>query len=441
MKIRPKVGIFQGAGALQSQVVNAIAVLDSRGYDVDIFFFNVSRDFCDVPSAVKKDTVRIFDYNDSPDTVSDIQVPVSPFRKKIREILRAYPRVYRQWQRLRSLQFRLADSLQYWFHVNDLDFVIPRRVLDQTKSEMAGHPYRCLIGVEKFGLVWAGAVAQEFKIPLVYYSLELYTQEYFTPRLLREFPGFASRWFRRLKRLEQKYHQQCQATIVQDADRKQVLLRDNRIDVDQRCFFVPVSLLGSPSCEKKDLWRSRWGIPQNTRVLLYFGLMRVRRYALDLVRLAQTFPEDWMLVMHGHAPEPDMLRALHLCNTHNRAIISTTLVPSSEIDTLIASADIGLVFYSNETKNEFLTGKSSEKVALYARAGVPMIAFDYPSFVEVFSKYRCGRCISRIAEIEEHAKAIFADYERYRQGALLAYVEVYEFAKHFSAVVDWIDQL
>ena len=36
-------------------------------------------------------------------------------------------------------------------------------------------------------------------------------------------------------------------------------------------------------------------------------------------------------------------------------------------------ADIGLALYPKRTMNEYLTGKSSEKVALYAKAGVPLL--------------------------------------------------------------------
>ena len=149
-----------------------------------------------------------------------------------------------------------------------------------------------------------------------------------------------------------------------------------------------------------------------------------------------------MLVVHGPAyGDARLLDELTRLNTAGRARISTELIPESELGDLVASADVGVAVYSPDTQNEYWTGRASEKVARYAQAGVPMIAFDYPSFREVFERYGCGRVISDFGQFVDQLRVIFEDYDAYRASAFAAYAEVYEFSRHFSPVVDWIDKL
>jgi glycosyltransferase involved in cell wall biosynthesis len=426
MNNRPRVAIFQSQGFLQSQVVNAVKVLTAHGYAVDVFLNNVSQQF-EVLNAGNGDNEQV---------VRVINLPQSSIKNAVKTGLSA-----QVLYRVRKIQHRLAlyiggvehksaDLLLRLFHVSDLDSLFPPSLFDQTKKYMTGLKYRCLIGIERHGLAWAGHMAEQFNIPLVYWSLELYT---------KDIPAFTGIWFKRLKRLEQKYHKHSQATIVQDADRAAVLLNDNGVK-DTRLLFVPVSVLGPPEMQKTNYLHRMLNIPLGKKIILVFGMLHTRRFTDELVRLAQNFPEEWVVVVHGHAfGRMDSLRELEVLNTQKRVIISTQMVPSSEIGDLMASADIGLVFYSKETMNEYLTGRSSEKAALYARAGVPMIAFDYPSFMDVFETYGCGRCISSLDELTDQIRLILKDYQGYRAGAFRAYVETYEFSKHFSNVERWID--
>ena len=70
-----------------------------------------------------------------------------------------------------------------------------------------------------------------------------------------------------------------------------------------------------------------------------------------------------------------------------------------------------------------------------------MVAFNFPSFVKIFSQYQCGRWVSNLAELKDQIQIILNDYETYRQGTFHAYADVYEFSRHFCRVLDWIDKL
>ncbi len=254
-------------------------------------------------------------------------------------------------------------------------------------------------------------------------------------------PGLkTSKEFIRSKRVERKYHQQAKATIVQDEDRAKVLLKDNHIKKND-AILIPVSLLGESNSSKTDYLHRMLGIPKNNRIILSLGMMAPWRLTNEMIISAQSFPETWVLVVHGSCESVKYNGQLENLNQNNRAIISTKNVPVSDLNDLVSSADIGLVFYSNNNENDLLAGKSSYKVAQYAKAGVPMIANNYPSFRKVFDKYECGRCIGSMDEMRPEIEKIFDDYDRYQAGAIKAYEEVYEFSKHFNPFVSWLSDL
>jgi glycosyltransferase involved in cell wall biosynthesis len=206
--------------------------------------------------------------------------------------------------------------------------------------------------------------------------------------------------------------------------------------------LVPISLLGPARPERTWYLHDRLGISRETHIVLLLGQIHAQRSTIDAVKAAQSLPAGWMLVVHGPAHGDDaLLQHLASLNTSGRARISTDLVAPRELTDLVASADVGLVLYAGDTPNDYLTGRSSEKVARYAQAGVPMIAFDYPSFLEVFDRFECGRCIEDLNQLVTAIHAIEKDYARHRAGALRAYEDVYEFSKQFSPVLDWIDRL
>ena len=108
-------------------------------------------------------------------------------------------------------------------------------------------------------------------------------------------------------------------------------------------FLCPGFIIGTTDNGEDEISASVLNIPDNRRIILAFGLMTDRRFTPDLIGLAQSFPEDWVLVVHGYPSTGDVLRELRSRNTANLAIISTELVPPTQINDLVASADIGLV--------------------------------------------------------------------------------------------------
>lgn len=430
----PRVGIFQANWPMQPLTFNAIKEFVRYGYAVDIFIFNVSEELYSLEENIEPEikNIRILKLNKIPDEGMEIVQGIKEVknnedpagqvkRKSLPYLLKNYLYTWKE---------NLLSSIKLAFCVNDLNILNPN-IYNQAFLSMEGYSYKALIGIERYGLAWAGFVSRQLKIPLLYWSYELYTTDH--PRFQND------REFQRSKRVERKYYRRAKATIIQDEDRAAVLFKDNHTKADD-LLLVPVSLLGSPITEKSQYLHNLLNIPSGKKIILSLGVIAPWRLSEEIIKAAQVFPEDWVMVLHGPCYDKEFQNNLELSNPNKRVIISLKHIPSKEIDDLVSSADVGLVYYSNRNANDLLTAKSSYKVAQYAKAGIPMVVNDYPSFQKVLEKYQFGRSIKTMDEMTSALEIIFNEYDEYRKNALNAYTAIYEFSNQFSKVIDWISR-
>jgi glycosyltransferase involved in cell wall biosynthesis len=428
-----QVAVFQAEWPLQKQTTNLVQMFCSAGYDVDVFLYHASERFETFGHVEQETGLRIFRFD---------QEAVTATEARDSRQQRRLPKRLSRWQldplcvfatrsksKARAFGRRIRDWLAYTARIGAVERLLPKNVLAASVAHMDGRTYASLFGVEKLGLVWAGIVAQRYHTRLVYFSLELYT---------KDFPGLNDPRSQYLKRLECHYHQLSDATIVQDSPRAHVLFSDTGAE-PRKVFYIPVSILGPPILAKPRILRGRLNVADGVTVVLSFGNMFGVRFVRELVLAAQTFPADWLLVMHGPWPGATMRDELQELDRNKRVVISTELLPPAQVDEFVASADIGLALYPDRTQNEYLTGKSSEKAALYAKAGVPLIAFDYPRFRNVFDEFGSGVAIKEMEQLSSGIRTILDNYQAYRQGAFRAYRGLYEFSQHFGEVKRWLE--
>lgn len=397
-----RVGIFLWGYPLGSatQVPNSALLLAEHGYEVDIFTYRAQDE-----ELVTFDTEHIHIY----DLGEGINANRSKFLSKL---------------------VNLSNILRTAFSGRWEYMVIPGNVIKKARTVVRAKRYTCFIGIQANGLILAGLVGKEFKVPVLYHSLELY---------LSDHPSFSGTGARILKNLERKYHQSSMATIIQDEERARLLYNDNQV-VNQETYYVPVSLLGGPVKSKTNWLHHNLGIPTDKKIILQFGRIHAHRLSPEVVREAQGFPDEWVVVMHGPANEKEIAE-LQQYNTKRKVIFSTRLMPIDDVPYLVASADIGLVFYLGDHANTYLTGFSSEKLAYYLKCGLPVITNDFPSFKRIIDKQGCGVCISGPHELLPAITTILSSYDSFRENAFRCYEEHYEFSKHFAKVIERIDML
>jgi hypothetical protein len=331
-----RIAVFLANWELISVLANTVAMFSDQGYEIDLF---LSRNhlFVEPDSLRGCPGVQIYDLNpgvDAPGLQTETNTGNGSKRGWKTFLPSGAHLLGRTVTRARSTLRELRHA--YWHLCGTEKGLLDATLVPQALTLMKGKHYRCLIGIEKSGLVWAAQVAERLRIPFVYYSLELYNDDYVRLGLLNSFSFKHSRW------AERRYHQKAAATIVQDSERARVLLDGNGVSLtDASIAYLPVSLLGTPCTRRSSFLHETLGIPRERRIILYFGHIRERRYALDVARVAQEGPEDWVFVMHGPCPR-DTIEKIERINVKQRVVLSLETVPSDRVLEVISSADIGL---------------------------------------------------------------------------------------------------
>ena len=153
--------------------------------------------------------------------------------------------------------------------------------------------------------------------------------------------------------------------------------------------------------------------------------------------MSANLPEGWTLVMHGFVDRKvhDTVLAM---DDPSKIRLSRSLVDMDDLPQVVASADAGLVFYTDDNLNDYNTGLASDKMARHMQSSTPVVTSDFPSFRQVVDRYGCGVCVKDPREIPQALAAIASDYETFAQGARKAFEDLYDYAKTFRPVLDYL---
>lgn len=298
--------------------------------------------------------------------------------------------------------------------------LVPKEVLRATKGLDASR-FDCVIGVEKLGLIWAHAIAHKKHVPILYYNLELYTWEH---------PSIATRRAMRIKRAEQSCHRECSATIIQDPKRAQVLFSDHKIE-NQPCWYLPVSLPG-PALKRAKRSHSKLTI-------LYYGKLDRDRYTEELVTLAKAMPREFELHLHGWGPEEFLSNLQERCR---REGVGLTCEHKGlrDLEHFVSGFDIGLVLYDGTYLNNRLTSFASEKLAMFLRASIPVVAFRYPGY-EIVEQVHAGVLIEKLEELPRALEVLSNNLKKFQEGARQCFLQHYEFHSAIAPIEEKLMQL
>lgn len=307
---------------------------------------------------------------------------------------------------------------------------IPDPVVARAAAIMGGRRYVCFMGMEAQGLIFAGPLAERFETPLIYYSAELYYTGH---------PHMDPAEMARIKPRERMYHARCAATIIQDEERARILAEDNRVAME-KVFYVPVGMLGERIEEKGRYFHRMFSLPDTERVLLQFGAIHPRRQSDRIAKMSADLPDGWTLVMHGFVDRKIHDTVLAMADP-SKVRLSRTLVALDDLPQVVASADVGLVFYTDDNLNDYNTGLASDKMARHMQCGTPVITCDFPGFRKVLHRYGCGAAVADPADIPRALAGIAADYDRFAKGARRAYGACYRYDSRFKPVLDYLYEI
>ena len=396
-------------------IINSALCLVRNGYCVDMFLYNVT----DIDLVTFDDErINIYDLNAG---VGGILVKAS---KKV--LTRIFPMKFLVC--IRRLLNDMAMSIERFFIKDKVYSFIPKHVINYVENIVSHGNYRCFIGVEPTGLIFASSVGSKLHIPIIYYSLELY---------LSYDNRFQSRRFKILKELEREYHKGVIATIIQDEERAKLLLKDNKV-LSSKTILVPLSLLGELQQNKTRYLYEHLNVPSDKRIVLQIGAISADNFSLEIAEASQYLPSGWVLVMHGYA-DRDVVRKIRRLNLESKVYLSPRMVSFDKVPELVASADIGLVFYKNISDNELYIDSASGKLAHYLQCGLPIITIDLPGLKRVVKEYQCGVSISNPKDMATALGHVVSNYDKFRANAFRCYKDRYEFSHHFQKVIDVIE--
>lgn len=282
-----------------------------------------------------------------------------------------------------------------------------------------------VLAVEKGGLALANASLHDIEAPIIYYSLELYDENH---PLVRNDNKMAA-----LHRLEQRNAEIVSAFLVQDQFRWRALCADLGVAAKRQAVFFPVSEPILPHPPVSNFLHERLSIPDRKKILLYYGVVRVERDCLELARLADHLPDDWVLVFHGPCNE-ETRRQIIACSTRANVLLSSEFIPSADREMLVASADIGLAIYRQNTVNDRLTGFASEKIALYLKCGVPVIGRENESYAHIWQA-GAGRSVTDLDEIPQAVLNIAKGMDRFGAAARRLFESHYSFERNYRRAI------
>jgi glycosyltransferase involved in cell wall biosynthesis len=261
--------------------------------------------------------------------------------------------------------------------------------------------YAGIIGVEKIGCILAAALGEKWRIAHFCWSLELYDEHHNWHKSI----PCADFWLE----MEALALKSAEGIIIQDEDRAAAL--DARLQFSGRYIRLPVTIdRENVQARGGHSLHNIYDIEHDRKILLCYGHNRMSQDWL--IALTENLPEPWTLVLHGLN-----MHGLSNMPQSRKLKFSSKRLPERQIPALIASASAGLAHYTPDHPNNILTAFSSEKLARYLAAGLPVIACGIGNISKLFEQYPCGLSYSEPNQIKAVLQTLEKNAELFQRMA------------------------
>jgi len=257
--------------------------------------------------------------------------------------------------------------------------------------------------------------------PIVYHAHELFAEMHQKVR----FAGF---W----KFLERSLAARVAIVVTPEENRSRILykecgLKEMPLTV-RNCppFTAPVK-----SSRLREVLAGQNIYPQ--AIVLYQGLFDDSRCLHELIKAAQFLNEKILLVLIGSG--------FHEWETPEKIIgdfkniVVLPRAPYTELSLYTASADIGVLFYRNNCRNNYYCAPN--KVYEYMMMGLPVITNDYPGIALLVKGERVGLCVdcekpAEIAAAINHLVENPKEYDAMKNNCLALSKNTYHWENEFK---------
>ena len=172
---------------------------------------------------------------------------------------------------------------------------------------------------------------------------------------------------------------------------------------------------------KSRYFRDKFGIASDKTVVLAVGTLDKYTFAQEIAESVYRWNPEFVLVFHGWGDIELIRKAAD--KYPGRIFISTELLPIERKYEVFQSADIGLVIFSPDNDNCWLTGTSAGKLFEFTRCGVPVIVNELQGMRELVGG-RCGEvCGARLESLETVLQKVRKNHDVYSKGCNGFYAE------------------
>ncbi|MCX6580689.1 MAG: hypothetical protein NT166_10960 [Candidatus Aminicenantes bacterium] len=271
----------------------------------------------------------------------------------------------------------------------------------------------------------------------IYYSLELYLKDdymdaYYPPRVMRE--------LNRLMDRERTMSDDIGALLIQSKEKEELFIKDYGLPEDLPVFILPVTYTGGAVKGKSNYLREMYGIPEDRHIAIHLGGMNDWFSCIEIAEVFSRMP-GWVLFFQGNHNKGYLKqfdKVIHGEKAKNIIVSRTFYDQLDSLDRVMMSADLGIAWYNNISKNFTHTGRSSGKIAAYMRFGLPTIAKKYPSMVDAIEDTGCGLCVDEYHEIKDAVKKIEGNFKFFSENALCEYEKTYWFKNYRAGLLEFM---
>ena len=319
------------------------------------------------------------------------------------------------------------------------DIIFYKNIFNKNKR------YRFIIGFEPQGLVRAGIINLFTGIPFFFHSIELYElnkrDAYKGWNLEIPIKGAIAatrptirHYFNRI--LEIYFNQKAILSFIQSPMRAKILANQHKIN-RKKVKVVYNSPIGNIITEKSDYFRKKYSIPNEKKLVLLAGSMIYEHFIDEIVKSVDTWPDDYILILHGWFPDKIFHQAIlkEIKKRENRIVLSLELLSEDKHNLIFQSVDFGLVFFRPVNNNMRYGNSAAGKLYHFLRMGVPVISNRNPGMKKFIDKTGFGITVANPHEIGTAIEVIYRDYNLFSETAFSTYYK-YEFEECFSALMD-----
>lgn len=237
-----------------------------------------------------------------------------------------------------------------------------------------------------------------------------------------------------LKLLEHKALQNVSAAVIQNDRRAEQFQKINNFN--KEIHILPVASMGEPIYSKDSFFREKYSIPQNTHVVIYSGNIMPWAKCIEIVDSVREWPGNFCLVLHTWRKNVFKTEYGFKVKEHAKGLpvyFSEDYLDIDDLAKCLSSADIALMFYEGIDANFIEILFSSNKLAEYLKAGLPVVTFDYTELKRFFDEQGIGKTISTMDELPKALLQIMDKHKIYNKNVVECYQNVFRFEKFFES--------